>query len=81
MPAGSRPCTSRTSRPPASAPTRTAGPIVGHGVLDWGALVPALKQIGVKLYVAEHDKPNDVARFARAGDRPPSRRGAEETDP
>lgn len=37
----------------------------GHGVLDWSKLVPALQEIGVKLYVAEHDRPNDVARFAR----------------
>jgi sugar phosphate isomerase/epimerase len=37
----------------------------GYGVLDWSALVPVLKEIGVSLFVAEHDKPNDVARFAR----------------
>jgi sugar phosphate isomerase/epimerase len=37
----------------------------GHGVLDWSTLLPVLKDIGVKLFVAEHDKPNDVARFAR----------------
>jgi sugar phosphate isomerase/epimerase len=37
----------------------------GHGVLDWPALVPVLEEIGVTLLVAEHDKPNDVARFAR----------------
>jgi sugar phosphate isomerase/epimerase len=37
----------------------------GHGVLDWSTLVPVLKEIGVSLFVAEHDKPNDVARFAR----------------
>ena len=37
----------------------------GHGVLDWSALLPVLKEIGVSLFVAEHDKPNDVARFAR----------------
>lgn len=37
----------------------------GHGVLDWATLVPLLQEIGVKHYVAEHDKPNDVARFAR----------------
>ncbi|GGH18381.1 xylose isomerase [Alsobacter metallidurans] len=37
----------------------------GHGVLDWSAIVPVLQEIGVKLFVAEHDKPNDVARFAR----------------
>jgi sugar phosphate isomerase/epimerase len=37
----------------------------GHGVLDWSKLVPVLKEIGVTLFIAEHDKPNDVARFAR----------------
>jgi sugar phosphate isomerase/epimerase len=37
----------------------------GHGVLDWSTLVPVLSEIGVTLFVAEHDKPNDVARFAR----------------
>ena len=37
----------------------------GYGVLDWSTLVPVLKEIGVTLFVAEHDKPNDVARFAR----------------
>jgi sugar phosphate isomerase/epimerase len=37
----------------------------GHGVLDWGKLLPVLQEIGVTLFVAEHDKPNDVARFAR----------------
>jgi sugar phosphate isomerase/epimerase len=37
----------------------------GYGVLDWSALVPVFKEIGVSLFVAEHDKPNDVARFAR----------------
>jgi sugar phosphate isomerase/epimerase len=37
----------------------------GHGVLDWSTLVPVLREIGVTLFVAEHDKPNDVMRFAR----------------
>jgi sugar phosphate isomerase/epimerase len=37
----------------------------GFGVLDWSTLVPVLKEIGVTQFVAEHDKPNDVARFAR----------------
>jgi sugar phosphate isomerase/epimerase len=37
----------------------------GHGVLDWSTLVPLLREIGVSLWVAEHDKPNDVARFSR----------------
>jgi len=37
----------------------------GHGVLDWTALRAVMKEIDVKLLVVEHDKPNDVARFAR----------------
>lgn len=37
---------------------------VGHGVLDWAAILPVLKELGVTLFVAEHDKPNDVERFA-----------------
>jgi sugar phosphate isomerase/epimerase len=37
----------------------------GHGVLDWGKLVPAMKAAGAEIYAVEHDKPNDVARFAK----------------
>ena len=37
----------------------------GHGVMDWTALLAAMKANGVGLFVVEHDKPNDVARFAR----------------
>jgi len=37
----------------------------GHGVLDWAAFRPLIDEIGVPLLVVEHDKPNDVARFAR----------------
>ena len=37
----------------------------GHGVLDWTALRAAMQEAGVKLFVVEHDKPSDVARFAR----------------
>ena len=37
----------------------------GHGTMDWAKLVAALKAADVKLFVVEHDKPNDVARFAR----------------
>ena len=38
---------------------------VGHGTLDWAALLPAARAAGATLLVAEHDKPSDVARFAR----------------
>ena len=38
---------------------------VGHGTMDWGQLVPAMRSIGVKLFVLEHDKPNDAVRFVR----------------
>lgn len=37
----------------------------GHGIMDWTKLLPAMKAAGVNLFVVEHDKPNDVARFAR----------------
>ena len=37
----------------------------GHGVMDWPKLLTAMKAAGVKLFVVEHDKPSDVARFAR----------------
>jgi sugar phosphate isomerase/epimerase len=37
----------------------------GHGVMNWTALLSSMKAAGVGLYVVEHDKPNDVARFAR----------------
>lgn len=38
---------------------------VGHGTVDWPGLVAALKGKGVKLWVAEHDKPSDPERFAK----------------
>jgi sugar phosphate isomerase/epimerase len=39
---------------------------VGHGVLDWrNTLAPASVANGAQWFVAEHDKPNDPARFAR----------------
>jgi sugar phosphate isomerase/epimerase len=38
---------------------------VGHGVIDWPSLYGQLRQTPATWYVMEHDKPNDVARFAR----------------
>lgn len=38
---------------------------VGHGTVDWKALVAALRGNGVKHLVLEHDNPSDHARFAR----------------
>jgi sugar phosphate isomerase/epimerase len=38
---------------------------VGHGVLDWPAILAAAKAAGVTTYVVEHDKPSDPERFAR----------------
>ncbi len=38
----------------------------GSGVLDWSAILPALKEAGVTHFVIEHDNPSDHARFARA---------------
>ncbi|WP_035485499.1 sugar phosphate isomerase/epimerase family protein [Geminicoccus roseus] len=37
---------------------------VGHGMLDWGLIVPALKAAGTRHWIAEHDKPSDGLRFA-----------------
>ena len=38
---------------------------LGHGTLDWGKLLTAMRAADARYLVAEHDKPNDVARFAR----------------
>lgn len=38
---------------------------VGHGIMDWATIHPALQQMGVTRYVLEHDKPSDHERFAR----------------
>ncbi|MGA1137307.1 MAG: hypothetical protein ACO30K_13910 [bacterium] len=38
---------------------------VGHGVIDWPSLYGQLQKTPATWYVMEHDKPNDVARFAR----------------
>jgi sugar phosphate isomerase/epimerase len=39
---------------------------VGHGVLDWKAIFAALRQhTGARVFVMEHDNPNDIERFAQ----------------
>ena len=38
---------------------------LGHGIIDWQQLLPAATKAGATLFVLEHDKPNDVERFAR----------------
>lgn len=37
---------------------------VGHGTVDWAAIMPALRAAGCKTFVMEHDNPADHARFA-----------------
>lgn len=39
---------------------------LGAGVVDWLALIPALKAAGCRYWVLEHDNPSDDARFAQA---------------
>lgn len=39
---------------------------VGSGVLDWHMLAKVCRDAGAQWLVAEHDKPNDPARFTRA---------------
>lgn len=36
----------------------------GHGTLDWGVLVPAMRETPAEVWVLEHDNPSDDARFA-----------------
>lgn len=39
---------------------------VGHGIIDWRGIMKALREkSAAKVFVMEHDKPSDVARFAR----------------
>lgn len=38
---------------------------VGHGTMDWKAIMEALRDIDVDLFVMEHDNPNDMTRFAK----------------
>ena len=38
---------------------------VGHGVIDWPALLAALAPLPVRHHVLEHDNPSDDRRFAR----------------
>ena len=37
---------------------------VGHGTMNWTAIMAALRNIDVDLFVVEHDNPNDLSRFA-----------------
>lgn len=37
---------------------------VGHGVMDWAAIMGALEQTGARYFVIEHDNPSDDRRFA-----------------
>ncbi len=37
---------------------------IGHGTVDWAALIPALRKAGVAHLVMEHDNPSDHKRFA-----------------
>ena len=38
---------------------------VGHGVMDWKNILKSLATSTTKYFVVEHDKPSDVARFAK----------------
>lgn len=40
---------------------------VGHGVLDWNAILPAAADAGVKWYIIEHDDPLDPAAAVGTG--------------
>jgi len=38
---------------------------VGHGTIDWAALLPVMNATDAELFVLEHDNPNDFRRFAK----------------
>ena len=38
---------------------------LGQGIVDWPAILSALRKGGTDLFVLEHDNPSDPARFAR----------------
>lgn len=38
---------------------------VGHGVMDWKAIMAALRKTKARWFVMEHDNPSDHERFAR----------------
>lgn len=38
---------------------------VGHGTLDWPALLPVMRSVNAEVWTLEHDNPSDDARFAR----------------
>lgn len=37
---------------------------VGHGTIDWKALLPVMRTCNASVWTLEHDNPNDDARFA-----------------
>lgn len=37
---------------------------VGHGVVDWAALIPAMRNANTQVIAVEHDNPSDLKRFA-----------------
>jgi len=38
---------------------------VGYGIIDWSKMYHRLKKTPVPWDIMEHDKPNDLKRFAR----------------
>jgi sugar phosphate isomerase/epimerase len=38
---------------------------VGHGTIDWPAMMSALSTSAVRYFIMEQDNPNDIGRFAR----------------
>ncbi len=38
---------------------------VGHGIMDWKALLPVMRATSADVWVLEHDNPSDDARFAQ----------------
>ncbi len=53
--------------PPGENPEEQGLADVGHGILDWEALLPAAREAGAEWYIVEHDHPRDpVASVQRS---------------
>jgi sugar phosphate isomerase/epimerase len=58
-------CHVKDIAPPGATADEDGWADVGHGVLDWPTLLPAIRAAGARHFVLEHDRPADPARFAR----------------
>lgn len=59
----------KDNAPAGTAEDQRGFAIVGQGVLDWDAILPAAREAGVEVYVIEHDQPRDAQAVLTEGHR------------